>query len=74
MHCVKMNCPPCAFLSVRINLLIFSNHCFVGNIVNTFCVQNQIKQLLGYKFAKVEELLSKWPVQQPDPVEFNKAA
>jgi ligand-binding SRPBCC domain-containing protein len=47
---------------------------FLGTIANTLFIQKQLKQIFEYRFQKVEEQFGKWPVHQPNLVEFNKAA
>lgn len=47
---------------------------FLGNIANAIFVQKQLKKIFEFRFKKVEELFGKWPVHQPNLVEFNNAA
>ena len=46
----------------------------IGNIANTLFVQKQLRKIFEYRFKKVEELFGKWDGQQPNALEFGKAA
>jgi ligand-binding SRPBCC domain-containing protein len=47
---------------------------FLGNIANSLFVKKQLQQIFEYRFQKVEELFGKWNAQQPNAVQFFKAA
>ena len=43
---------------------------FLGNIANRLFVKNQLKDIFGFRFQKVEELFGKWPGVKTNTLEF----
>lgn len=47
---------------------------FLGTIANALFVKTKLKQIFEYRIRVVEELFGKWAADQPNQVEFHKAA
>ena len=43
---------------------------FLGNIANRLFVKDQLKDIFGFRFQKVEELFGKWPGVKTNTLEF----